>query len=61
MSKTESVTFLELYNDGKELEWSYDKITWHPLTEEPIIGDGRWYREKAQEPIKDTVDIITLI
>ena len=45
--------WIGLYLDGYELEWSYDKKNWFPLTKEPYAGDNKYYRKavNATHPI----------
>lgn len=47
---TNCESWIEAYVSGSELEWSYDKIHWFPLTCEPVLGDGKYYREKESVP-----------
>lgn len=38
-------SWIELYLAGCTLEWSHDTHAWFPVTEEPYVGDGKYYRE----------------
>ena len=45
MAQTDN--WLDAYLQGKQLEQSRDGFNWFDLIQEPSVGDGWFYREKA--------------
>ena len=52
--KYKTTTWLGALENGEILECSYDKHTWFDLIEEPIVGDGKYYRVKPKDENNNT-------
>lgn len=54
--KDDAANWLIAYEEGYELEWSFDNFNWFNLVQEPSVGDNKYYRKKiptAKEIIEE--------